>query len=396
MVSMPAAATDVRRRRFLVAAGMAGASAAGQGAGPTGTGAAGAGWAGAVSAAPSRSLAAPAGRGLKLGLDLFSLRSQGWSAFKLLDYSAKLGVGVVHFSEPRFLGSVEPSHLDRVKEHADGLGLEIEAGFGSICPTSTRFDPKQGTAPEQLRKMFAVAKRLGSPFVRCYLGSSRDREGAIPLEQHIENTIQTCRSVRTEALDLGVKIAIENHAGDLQSHQLKMLVEEAGTDYAGALYDAGNATWTLEDPLTALETLAPYLLTTGIRDSALWQTPEGAAVQWVAMGDGNAGIERVARRFAELCPGKTFCLEIINTRSPRMFPYRRDEFWANYRDVPAWVFARFERLAESGEVYGKTPAGPAGVDEKSAAFRRFLVKQERRDVEQAVEHAKTVLGLGGG
>ena len=78
-----------------------------------------------------------------------------------------------------------------------------------------------------------------------------------------------------------------------------------------------------------------------------------------------------------------------------MFPYRRDEFWANYRDVPAWVFARFERLAESGEVYGKVPAGPAGGDEKSAAFQRFLIEQERRDVEQAVEYAKRVLGVGG-
>ena len=186
---------------------------------------------------------------MKLGLDLFSLRSQNWTAFELLDYSAQLGVETAHFSEPRFLGSLEESHLDRVKAHADRLGLDLEVGFTSICETSHRFEPEHGTPAEQLRRMLQVARRLGSPIVRCFLGTSEDREGPIPLEQHIENTIKTCKAVRSEALDLGLKIAVENHAGDLQSRQLRMLIEEAGPEYVGALYDAGNAAWTLEDPL---------------------------------------------------------------------------------------------------------------------------------------------------
>ena len=41
---------------------------------------------------------------VKLGVDLFSLRSQGWTAFEYLDYCSKLGAKVVHFSEIRFLG----------------------------------------------------------------------------------------------------------------------------------------------------------------------------------------------------------------------------------------------------------------------------------------------------
>ena len=330
----------------------------------------------------------------KLGLDLFSLRSQGWSAFELLDYSAKLGAQVVHFSEPRFLGGVEEAHLDKVKQHADGLGLELEVGFGSICPTSTRFSKEEGTAEEQLLRMFRIARRLGSPFVRCYLGSSQDREGPVPLEQHIENTIKTCKAVRSQAIDMNLKIAIENHSGDLQSQQLKMLIEEAGKDYVGALYDAGNATWTLEDPLHALETLAPYVLTSGFRDSAVWETETGAAVQWVAMGDGNVGIESLAKRYQELCPGKTFALEIINLRGPRPFNYVQDDFWKNYGDVPAWVFAGFQKLAKKGKPYTKVPAAPAGAGPQSAEFRQFMVEQERRDVEQAMRYSRETLGIG--
>ncbi len=331
---------------------------------------------------------------IKLGLDLFSLRSQNWSAVQLLDYAAKLGIQVAHFSEPRFLGSLDEPHLDQVKAHADGLGLELEVGFGSICSSSQRFATEDGTPEKQLRRMFGVARRLGSPIVRCYLGSSEDRKGPIPLDQHIENTIRACKAVRSEALDLGLKIAVENHAGDLQSRQLRMLVEEAGPDYVGALYDAGNAAWTLEDPLHALETLAPYVVTSGIRDSAIWEVDSGAAVQWVPMGEGNVEIATIAERFAELCPGKVFSLEIINTRSPRIFPYWSEGFWDHYRDVPASVFTSFLQRARSGQPYDGVTEGPTVVDGDRTEFRQFLVEQERRDVEQAVAYCKTEFGLG--
>ena len=311
----------------------------------------------------------------------------------MLDYAARLGVQVAHFSEPRFLGRLEKTHLDKVKAHADRLALELEVGCGSICSSSGRFVAAEGTPQEQLLRMFGVARRLGSPFVRCYLGTFEDRRGPVSLDEHIDNTVRACKAVRSQALDLGLKIAVENHAGDLQSHQLKMLIEEAGADHVGALYDAGNATWTLEDPLTALEILAPYVVTSGIRDSAVWETTAGAAVQWVAMGDGNVGIHEVAKRFRELCPGKTFSLEIINTREPRRFDYWKDEFWESYRDVPGSFLARFQKLARSGKVHRGVPPAPAGAEPSSIEFKAFLVEQERRDVEQAVRYSKEVLGF---
>lgn len=363
---------DVDRRGFLLAAG-----------GSVSSGMA------LAAAAPQRPAAArtPA----KLGLDLFSLRSQGWSAFEFLDFCAKVGVDVAHFSEPRFLGGLDEPHLRKVKEHADRLGVGLEAGFGSICASSSRFNKDEGSPSEQLLRMFRLAKTIGSPFVRCYLGSSRERGGEIPLEQHIENTIASCKAVRSQALDMGLKIAIENHAGDLQALQLKALIEEAGTDYVGALIDAGNAAWTLEDPHHTLETLAPYALASGVRDSAIWLTGKGADVMWVPLGDGNVDIAAWARRYVELCPGKAFSLEIINVRSPRSFEFLDAAFWDAYRDVPAWVFAGFLSRARQGSAYTKVPAGPQGEAQDSPAFRQFLAEQERRDVERDVVFARKLL-----
>ena len=120
---------------------------------------------------------------------------------------------------------------------------------------------------------------------------------------------------------------------------------------------------------------------------------------WPAVGFcherwGNIEIGKLARRFAELCPGKVFSLEIINTRSPRIFPYWKEGFWDHYRDVPGWVFTQFLRRARSGEPYRNVPPGPAGTAADSAGFKRFLVDQERLDIEQAVAYCKTELGLG--
>ena len=349
----------------------------------------------ALAATPLAGLAgaAPLPHPLRLGIDLFSIRSQGWDAFQLLDYAAGLGVSLAHFSEPRFLGSREENHLRKLKAHADRLGLAMEVGMGSICPTSKRFLASEGSAEEQLRRMFGVARLLGSPIVRAYLGASVDRQGPAPLDAHIDATVKVLRSVRGQARDQGLKIALENHAGDLQAREMKALIEEAGRDFVGSCLDSGNPLWAIEDPHLTLETLAPYVLTTHIRDSAVWEEPRGIAVQWTAMGEGTIGIDRWVSRFAEVCPGKPLSLEIIVTRQPRIHNYQDPAFWDAFRSTPAWEFARFLRLARQGSPR-YPPEPPAGVAAGSPEYKAFLVAEERRDLERSIQYCKQALGAG--
>ena len=60
---------------------------------------------------------------VKLGLDLYSVRSQGWTPIQHLDFAAKWGVKLVHFSEVRFLGGLEEDNLKQVRAHAEQLGI---------------------------------------------------------------------------------------------------------------------------------------------------------------------------------------------------------------------------------------------------------------------------------
>jgi len=284
----------------------------------------------------------------KIGIDLFSIRSSGLDAFGMLDHAASLGAQLVHFSEIRFLGSLEDDHVRKVKAHADKLGIELEVGMRSVCPTSKQFDPKQGTAEEQLGKVMRAAKLAGSKIVRAFLGTMDDRRGPIPIEGHMENTAKVLRNCRSMAQDMGLRIGIENHAGDMQGRELRQLVEAAGKDFVGVVLDSGNPVWALEDPHETLEAVAPCVLTSHVRDSSVWRHPEGASVAWTRMGDGNIGIESYLKRYIELCPGRPISLEIIVTNG-RKFNYYDPKFWEGYRNVPAWNFAKFTSLADKGQ-----------------------------------------------
>ena len=294
---------------------------------------------------------------VRFGLDTFSLGAQNWTPIQHLDFAAKWKVKVVHFSEIRFLGSLEPDNLKQVRARADELGIDLEIGMRSICPTSTLFDKAAGTAEAQIGRMVDAARVVRSPIVRCFLGSSADRKGGI--DAHIAETVKVLKGVRSRLMDANVKIAIENHAGDMQARELKSLVEAAGPDVVGVCLDSGNPVWTIEDPHLTLDTLAPYVLTSHMRDSALWRTPEGVAVRWTRMGQGNVGMEDYIRKYIKMCPGKAVSLEIIVTAQPRMFNYASPQFWDLYRNQPAWEFARFLALADKGTPLVEPPADPA-------------------------------------
>lgn len=319
---------------------------------------------------------------VRLGVDLFSLRSQSFSPFQYLDYCAKWKAKVVHFSEIRFIGSLEDDHLRKVRDHAQTLGIEVEVGMRSICPSSKAFDPAQGTAQEQITRMLRAAKMAGSPIVRCFQGTFVDRTTPGGIDARIDDTVKVLKSVRSRVLDSGLKIAIENHAGDMQGRELKRLIEQAGSDFVGVCLDSGNPLWAIEDPHLTLATLSPYVLTSHIRDTAVWRVPEGAAVQWVRMGDGNIDIDGYVRKYEQLCPGRALSLEIIVTQ-PRIYPFLDPKFWDAYRTTPAWEFSRFLTLADRGK---PRPAEPPVPKDQAA-------QREREDFEASMRYTHKLLSL---
>jgi sugar phosphate isomerase/epimerase len=324
---------------------------------------------------------------IKLGFDNYSIRALGWKAPKLLEYASRIKVDTILFSDLDVYESHGNEYLKEIKARAKDLEIEIHTGTGSICPSSNTFDKRFGSAEEHLELTLKVAQRVGSPVARCYQGNSKDRSDPGGIESHMKNTLQVLRAAKRQALDAGVKIAVENHAGDMQAWELVTLIEEAGRDFVGATMDCGNATWSLEDPLDNLEILGPYAVTTGVRDSMVWESVEGANVQWTAMGDGKVDFESYLRRFSVLCPDVPVQLEIISGFS-RVFPYLKTDFWKDYPNARADEFARFVALAKRG-----TPLEPfrvaAGKDPRIAEQEYQLDQLER-----SMKYCRMTLGLG--
>lgn len=341
----------------------------------------------AAAAALAMRPALGAERKIKLGLDNFAVRAMKWKADALIDYAAQLKTDSLFITDFYAFENFEEGYLTGLRKKAADKGLDIQLGTWSICPTSKTFKKDWGTAEEHLALGIRMAKALGSPVLRVILGNQDDRRTEGGIAARIEDTVKVCKALKSRAVDAGVKIAVENHAGDMQARELVRLIESAGKDFVGANMDSGNAVWTLEDPMTSLEILGPYALTTSLRDSAVWESEKGATVQWTAMGDGTVDLKTYFKRFAELCPNVPVHIETISGFN-REFPYLEAKFWETFPDMPARDFAKFVALAKKGKPRDPWKAPQGGPREQAEQ------EYQKNEIEKSIRYCQKELGLG--
>jgi 3-oxoisoapionate decarboxylase len=338
---------------------------------------------------------------VKLGMDTFSLRWQGWDAFQFLDYAATLGLDNVHFSERGFLASLDKNYLQLLKQRAEELRLTIEIGMTSFDKYSRHFNPALGSGEQQLIDMARAAQHVGSPIVRCLLGGWADRLGPIPFEQHVEECIRALKAAAPVARDLGIKFAVENHDGvDFLARELRAVITEVGPDVVGACLDTGNPVYAGEDPILSAEVLAPYVISSHVRDSRVWAVSDGAIAQWVPVGKGDIDLKRIVQILAEQAPHPPVDLEIItgSASGPKHIPYLDpgSDYWRLYPDMPARDFARFVALAQRGkpEPFEQLTIPPGTSQLPKGELGEQLRAQQLRHFEESVVYCKEVLVLG--
>lgn len=303
--------------------------------------------------------------GLKIGMDHFSVRATGWKAAQHIEYAASLKLDTCFISELGVFENFDDAYLQGLKDQADKAGIKLYVGTGGVCPTSNTWKPTYGTPEETLALTIKAAKKLGSPVARCYLGNQKDRSTDGGIQKHIEETIKVIKANQSRAENEGIKIAIENHAGDMQSHELKALIEAAGKAYVGANIDPGNAVWAMEEPLAHLEVLGPYTICSSVRDSMAWEDENGSVIQWTAVGEGLVDFSKYAKRFAELAPGVPLQVETISGFAKPM-TWKQDDFWKpfpGYRDTDA--FKTWVEFTKKGKPIPSFKA-PEGADKKEA------------------------------
>jgi sugar phosphate isomerase/epimerase len=332
--------------------------------------------------------AAPRRRGIPLGFDNFAVRAMKWNARQLVDHAETLRCDSLFITDfGPFEGQHDDASLGDLRRYAADRGVKLLLGSWSICPTSKSFKKDWGTAEEHLALGIRMAKALGSPAFRVVLGNQEDRKTEGGIAARIADTVAVLKQCRPLAEDAAVTIAVENHAGDMTSRELAGLVAEAGGGVVGVNFDSGNACWTLEDPVRALETLAPHVATTSLRDTMVWETPGGVTCQWTAMGEGCTDLVGFFDLFEKACPGVAVHIETISGFA-RPFPLSDREFWKLFPEGRAEDLAAFLALAKRGRPI--EPFKPPPGEAKAAAEREYQLGELAR----SITFCREVLGLG--
>lgn len=335
---------------------------------------------------------------MRLGIDSFSVRSQGWDAYQILDYATKLGLDNVHFSERAHLGSLDPVELAKIHEYARERDLTLEVGMRSFNKLSATFDASLGTGEQQLLDMLEAAKIVESPIVRCFVGMQNDRSGPHSVDQLIEETIRTLKAVAPQAESAGISIAVENHGmGDLLASELRDVIEEVGSGHVRVCLDTGNPVYAAEDAVYATEVLAPYTVSTHLRDTRAWLTPTGAMVQWVPAGRGSVDLPRIIAILRDQAPTVPIDLEVITGMGPKDIPFLEPaaDLWALYPEMKASAFARFLAMAGASEPGPLDQILPQPGDRQAPPEQHVALQKQQLDhFEESVTYCREVLGIG--
>lgn len=333
---------------------------------------------------------AAADRDWPLGINTYCLRFQKWNDRQLIDYCVSQKLDAIFLQDSLDPGVMEPRHWAEVRSWTKEAGLHLETGGGAILPAKA--EDWQRSA-ETLRKNVRRAAAMGSPIVRALLASDRYGMPPGPVEQHIETTVRVLRAVRSEAMDAGLKIGIENHK-ELQAWQTRELIEAAGKEFVGSYLDTGNPVFVMEDPLTTVEELGPYAVSFHLRDSVIYDHPDGVAVQWVPLGEGTIDFPALVRKAAEILPKVHIYCKPITARPPVVIPVYSDELWSKwFPRARSKDLSRFLSLARKGRPYDKPhlTADVAGVRDR---YMEALKVQQMEHMDRSLRYCREVLRLG--
>jgi sugar phosphate isomerase/epimerase len=318
---------------------------------------------------------------VKLGVELGCIAASKWTPYQYLDYFHKVGIEAAQFNAGTLgvKGEPDETELRKIRAYAENLGISLAAfSGGSICPTCTGFNARSGTAEQQIAAGLKIAHILGASCMRVVLGSFKDRP---EIGRHLESMTKVIRNVRSQVHDAGVKLALENHNADLQAREIKALIEEVGFDVLGVNIDSGNPLAIMEDPHLTLELLGPYALTSHVRDTAVWRVPEGVALRWVNMGEGNVDIDGWVKKFVQMRPGLPVSFENLPMATPRIVPIYTPDAFRYFPNMPAADLARYLALAERG----KPPASAPPTQGKDRG------EQQREDLEVCLRYTRKLL-----
>ena len=310
------------------------------------------------------------------GRDILKSTAAALPATGLLDLTQKFWAGGAQVDLSQ-LESHDPAYLKQVRARADDAGLWLELSVPSRYLESA----------DAYGQMAAVAGALGVDRIRVALLYGRRYESFKTRDAWLEFDRKwraRLAAIKPTVERYPISVGIENHK-DFTAPELAGLLGDLNSPRIGACVDFGNNVSLLEDPLETIRTLAPFAVTTHIKDMAVRPYDEGFELSEVPLGEGMVPLAEAIAVIKAARPDVRLCLEMI-TRDPLKVPYKTDAYWIAVNRPPADALARFER-----EVLGKAWKDP--LPRISHLAPDAQVAAEDENVRRSVEYAKKSLGL---
>ncbi len=199
----------------------------------------------------------------------------------------------IDMGQARALQYKTVSELRAIRSHANKLDLGINLEISS-------------TKKNEIEDVVRIALELGVKNIRVYLRHS-GRVSAI-----IEKGIKELKDAAKIAEANDLYFTLEQHE-DLKSHELVRIIEAVNSERVRILFDFGNMINAFEEPLVALQTMAPFIKHVHLKGIRRVQQGDGFAQLGVA--EENDDLPQMKMLFdllmlGEETPGiKTFSLE---------------------------------------------------------------------------------------
>lgn len=108
---------------------------------------------------------------------------------------------------------------------------------------------------------------------------------------YLKETVNRLKVAAPIAESYDIRLALENHC-DSFSEEILWVLKEVNHPFVGACIDTVNAWHMAEDPMNAIENLAPVAFTNHFRDDRIEFRRDGFRVRGVAVGDGDIDMKK--------------------------------------------------------------------------------------------------------
>jgi 3-oxoisoapionate decarboxylase len=291
---------------------------------------------------------------------------------RLMELAVKVGAAGAHGG----MTTIDFEWARKTRRMKEELGMYLEI---------QTFLPREDLAV--FEHAVQVAKEAGATSLRvvCLLGRRYELIDSLAawktavdgFHRQIQSAV---RIVEKYKMPLG----IENHKDWLVDQQVA-LMKEHSSEYLGVCLDTGNNLALLDDPMETIEKLAPYTLSTHLKDMAVQEYDKGLLLSEVPLGEGMLDMKRIVATIRRAKPNVKFSLEMI-VRDPLEVPCLTDQYWATFEGRSGVFLGRALSAARANK-----PRAPLPHISRLAPEARLQL--EFAMVDRSIDYARDQLGF---